>query len=130
MQSLITSINKFSENNSLKITLNLISDVSNDKFDNKIEKIIKFKNIELKFYKSKIKGNRGTYLECCDLAENAEDLIFFIEDDYLFEPNCIEEMIFTYSRLSTLFKNDIFLCPSDYPFYYRLRIFNIYLYWT
>ena len=27
-------------------------------------------------------------------------------------------MIFTYSRLSTLFKKDIFLCPSDYPFYY------------
>ena len=41
------------------------------------------------------------------MAENAEDLIFFIEDDYLFEPNCIEEMIFTYSRLSTLFKNDL-----------------------
>jgi hypothetical protein len=118
LQSLITSINKFSEKNKLKITLNLISDKSNDKFDNKIKELSNLKNIELKFYKSKIEGNRGTYLECCDMAENAEDLIFFIEDDYLFEPNCIEEMIFTYSRLSTLFKNDLFLCPSDYPFYY------------
>jgi hypothetical protein len=35
-----------------------------------------------------------------------------------FEENCIDEMVFTYSRLSTLFKDDIFLCPSDYPFYY------------
>ena len=27
-------------------------------------------------------------------------------------------MIITYSRISTLLKNDIILCPSDYPFYY------------
>ena len=32
--------------------------------------------------------------------------------------DCIEEMIITYSRLSTLFDNDVFLCPSDYPFFY------------
>ena len=51
LQSLITSINKFSEKNNLKITLNLISDKSNDKFDNKIEELSNLKNIELKFYK-------------------------------------------------------------------------------
>ena len=27
-------------------------------------------------------------------------------------------MIFTYARMSTIFKNDVFLCPSDYPFFY------------
>ena len=47
-----------------------------------------------------------------------DSLIFFIEDDYIFEENCIEEMIITYSRLSTIFNNDVFLCPSDYPFFY------------
>ena len=45
------------------------------------------------FYNSKLSGNRGSYLECCDQAEKADDLIFFIEDDYLFEPLCLEEMI-------------------------------------
>ena len=40
LQSLITSINKFLENNNLNITLNLISDVSNDKFDYKIIKLL------------------------------------------------------------------------------------------
>ena len=57
-------------------------------------------------------------MECCDQAENSEDLIFFIEDDYIFEENCIEEMIITFSRLSTIFKEDVFLCPCDYPFFY------------
>tara|TARA_Y100000992_G_C21261987_1_gene491775 strand:- start:447 stop:1409 length:963 start_codon:yes stop_codon:yes gene_type:complete len=117
-KSLIESIKKFHENNKLDITLNLISDVSNEKFDKKLINNLDSNKINVKFISSKIKGNRGTYLECCDLAENSKDLIFFIEDDYLFEINCFEEMVFTYSRLSTLFKNDILLCPSDYPFYY------------
>ena len=70
------------------------------------------------FWWKKIEGNRGSYLECCDNAINSEDLIFFIEDDYLFEKNCIDEMIFTYSRLSSILGKEIIMCPSDYPFYY------------
>ena len=116
--SLNESILNFLRENKLNITLNLISDVSDDQFDIEILRKLDDKKINIKFIKSKIKGNRGTFLECCDCAENARDLIFFIEDDYLFEDKCIEEMIFTYSRLSTLFNKDIFLCPSDYPFYY------------
>ncbi len=118
LNSLKKTINNFLKNNTLEIKLNLISDISNKNFDNEISKIFNNKNIEITFHKSKINGNRGTYLECCDLAEKAEDLIFFIEDDYLFEENSLEEMIFSYSRLATIFKKDIFLCPSDYPFYY------------
>ena len=116
--SLNESILNFLNENKLNITLNLISDVSDDQFDNEIYRKLDNKKMNIQFIKSKIKGNRGTYLECCDCADNAKDLIFFIEDDYLFEDKCIEEMIFTYSRLSTLFNKDIFLCPSDYPFYY------------
>ena len=118
LNSLKKSILKFLSNNKLIISINLISDSSDKTFDDNIYKLLKDENIKINFIKSKIDGNRGSYLECCDQAEKADDLIFFIEDDYLFENDCIEEMIFTYSRLSTIFKEDIFLCPSDYPFYY------------
>ena len=118
LNSLKKSIIKFSTNNQLKITINLISDISDNKFDDCIHKILHDPLIKINFITSKIKGNRGSYLECCDQAENSKDLIFFIEDDYIFEENCIEEMIFTYARMSTIFKNDVFLCPSDYPFFY------------
>ena len=118
LNSLKKSILKFLSNNKLIISINLISDSSDKTFDENIYKLLKDENIKINFIKSKIDGNRGSYLECCDQAEKASDLIFFIEDDYLFENDCIEEMIFTYSRLSTIFKEDIFLCPSDYPFYY------------
>ena len=118
LNSLKKSIIKFSTHNQIKIKINLISDNSDKKFNENILKLLDDNLIKINFIETKIEGNRGSYLECCDQAENSEDLIFFIEDDYIFEENCIEEMIITYSRLSTIFNNDVFLCPSDYPFYY------------
>ena len=118
LNSLKKSIIKFSSKNQIKITINLIFDNSEKDFNDYILQLFDGEKIKINFIESKIKGNRGSYLECCDQAENSEDLIFFIEDDYIFEENCIEEMIITYSRLSTIFNNDVFLCPSDYPFFY------------
>ena len=116
--SLKNSLIEFLKINNLDVTLHLIADNSNDDFDNRIYKIITDKRIKIINHKSKIKGNRGSYLECCDNAESAEDLIFFVEDDYLFEINCIDEIINTYSKISSLLNKDIIICPSDYPFYY------------
>ena len=118
LNSLKKSIIKFISQNQIKVTINLISDSSEKKFNDIIFKLLDDNHIRINFIETKIEGNRGSYLECCDQAENSEDLIFFIEDDYIFDENCIEEMIITYSRLSTIFNNDVFLCPSDYPFYY------------
>ena len=118
LNSLKKSIIKFISQNQIKVTINLISDNSEKKFNDIIFKLLDDNHIRINFIETKIEGNRGSYLECCDQAENSEDLIFFIEDDYIFDENCIEEMIITYSRLSTIFNNDVFLCPSDYPFYY------------
>ena len=118
LNSLKKSIIKFISQNQIKVTINLIYDSSEKKFNDSIFKLLDDNLIRINFIETKIEGNRGSYLECCDQAENSEDLIFFIEDDYIFDENCIEEMIITYSRLSTIFNNDVFLCPSDYPFYY------------
>ena len=107
--SLKESILHFLNNNELDITINLIADKSNDTFDDKIIKILSSDKFKVIKYKTKISGNRGTYLECCDQAEKAEDLIFFIEDDYLFEKKCIQEIIYTFSRISSLIKNDIIM---------------------
>ena len=95
-----------------------MSDKSNKDFDEKLLKLVSDKKIKVFLHQSKIEGNRGSYLECCDQVKSAEDLIFFVEDDYLFEINCIDEMLLTYSRISTILKKDIIMCPSDYPFLY------------
>ena len=53
------------------------------------------------------------------LAKNqCEDLVYFVEDDYLHKDNSIEEMVYTYEKLSTLFNDELFLCPVDYPYLY------------
>ena len=118
LNSLKKSILKFLSTYQLIITINLISDNSDENFDDCILKLLNHPLIKINFIRSKINGNRGSYLECCDQTQNSKDLIFFIEDDYIFEEDCIEEMIITYSRLSTIFNNDVILCPSDYPFFY------------
>ena len=116
--SLKETIIHFLKKNNLEITLHLISDNSNSIFDEKLLKLIKNNIFSIKSYNTKIPGNRGSFLECCDQAENAEDLIFFVEDDYLFEKNCLEEMLITFSRISSILNEDIMQCPTDYSFYY------------
>ena len=56
---------------------------------------------------------------CYEIAKkNTDDLVFFVEDDYLhFEP-MMEEMIASYERISSQLGNDIFMCPADYPYLY------------
>ena len=122
-KSLVNFINK----NDIKIKLNLITESENydEKFNIQLIEMINCDKIEVKLNFSKKKGNHGTYLECCDLAEDAKDLIFFVEDDYLFEENAISELIYAYTRIATLIENDVFLCPFDYPFYDSLYNTNI-----
>ncbi len=64
-------------------------------------------------------SNLASLLCCYEIAKkNAEDLVFFVEDDYLhFEP-MMEEMIASYERISSQINRDIFMCPADYPFLY------------
>ncbi len=51
-------------------------------------------------------------------AKKSEDLIYFVEDDYLHKRDSIKEMIFTYERISSQIKREIIICPADYPYLY------------
>ena len=51
--------------------------------------------------------------------EEVEDLVYFLEDDYLHETDAISEMLFTFEKISSLMNKDIFLCPADYPYLYN-----------
>ena len=116
--SLKNSLIYFIKKNQIKVNLNFVYDRSNKEFNDILFELMKNDFFQINFFESKISGNHGSYLSCCDLSKNAKDLIFFIEDDYLFELNSIEESIISYSKISSLLGKDIFMCPSDYPFYY------------
>ena len=58
----------------------------------------------------------------------SEDLIYFVEDDYVHELDSITEMLFTYERVASLTGNELIMCPTDYPYLYtQAENTNIYL---
>ena len=65
------------------------------------------------------KSNMANIYESLKYAKNnCKDLIYFVEDDYLHKEDAIEEMIFTYERISSQVDNELILCPADYPYLY------------
>ena len=116
----------------LKIKTIIIDDNSKDKNLNRIKKLIDDKNINIislnyEKYKNSISvqktketfSNLASLMNSFEIGKNqGEDLIFFIEDDYLhFEP-MLEEMVASYERIASQLKKDLFMCPSDYPYLY------------
>jgi hypothetical protein len=64
-------------------------------------------------------GNLSSLLHSFELGKKmGNDLVFFLEDDYIhFEP-MLEEMIASYERISSQTKKELFMCPADYPYLY------------
>ena len=60
--------------------------------------------------------------------DQCNDLIYFVEDDYLHQEDSINEMIFTYERISSQINKELVLCPADYPYLYtKIDPTNIFL---
>jgi hypothetical protein len=135
LNSLIKSIN-FSKKKYPNINFKTIIVESNSKKENisKIDELIAKNNIDINIIKlnhtshsSIIKkqkseqtfSNLSSLLKCYEIAKDqSEDLVFFVEDDYLhFEP-MIEEMLASYERIASQLKKELFICPADYPYLY------------
>ena len=133
INSLIYSIN-FCQNKypNLQIKTIIVDDNSKDKNLDRIRKLIDGKNIDIislnyDKYRNLIKeqktketfSNLASLMNSFEIGKDqSEDLIFFIEDDYLhFEP-MLEEMVASYERIASQLKKDLFMCPSDYPYLY------------
>ena len=133
INSLINSINFCKKKYpNLEIKTLIIDDNSKEENLNRIKKLINNYNIKIipldhKKFEAKIKkqksketfSNLASLLQSFEIGKDmGEDLIFFVEDDYLhFEP-MLEEMIASYERIASQIGKDIFMCPTDYPFLY------------
>tara|TARA_B100001540_G_scaffold309877_1_gene326764 strand:- start:1217 stop:2191 length:975 start_codon:yes stop_codon:yes gene_type:complete len=134
LNSLIKSI-KILETTIPKINIHtiIVDDNSNNENLDKIKKIsntiknIDFVSLDYKKYKSVINeqksletfSNLASLLQSFELGkEKGEDLVFFVEDDYIHFESMLEEMIFSYERISSQTNQDLFICPSDYPYLY------------
>ena len=135
LNSLIKSIN-FSKTKypNIKFKILIVDDKSKGENLDKIKRLIdqseldinitslnheKYKNIIKKQKNEQTFSNLASLLQSFELGkEHGEDLVYFIEDDYLhFEP-MMEEMIASYERIASQINRNIFMCPSDYPYLY------------
>ena len=134
LNSILKSINFSKEKYpNINIQLTIIDDKTNETNLGKIKKLItnnvdvnivevnhnKYKEIINKQKNDETFSNLASLLCSFEIAKkNADDLVFFVEDDYLhFEP-MMEEMIASYERISSQLNKDIFMCPADYPYLY------------
>ena len=117
-----------------EIFLKIIDDNSEKKIINIMKKIIhrnkvdgEISNLDTDKYINKMKFSNNKRMlahnshiyESKNYALNSNyDLIYFVEDDYLHSEDFLEEMVYTYQKFHSLFKKDIILCPSDYPYLY------------
>ena len=135
LNSLIKSIN-FSKEKYPNIVFKtiIVDDKSKEENLNKIKKQINKSGLDINItslnhakYKDIIKqqknnqtfSNLASLLQSFELGkEHGEDLVFFVEDDYLhFEP-MMEELIASYERIASQVNKHIFMCPADYPYLY------------
>ena len=135
LNSLIKSVN-FSKTKypNIKFKTIIVDDKSKEENLSKLKKLIDGSSLDISItplnhdkYKDIIKqqkndqtfSNLASLLQSFELGKKyGEDLVFFIEDDYLhFEP-MMEEMIASHERISSQVNKDIFMCPADYPYLY------------
>ena len=135
LNSLIKSVN-FSKKKypNIKFKMIIVDDKSKEENLNKLKNLIDGSGLDISItplnhdkYKDTIKqqkndqtfSNLASLLQSFELGkEYGEDLVFFVEDDYLHFETMMEEMIASYERIASQVNKDIFMCPADYPYLY------------
>ena len=97
--------------------LNLINLNLND-YLNRI-KVINKNNSQIE---NNMKSTMASIIKSFEISKNANDLIYFVEDDYIHKIDSISEMIAVYEKFSTILKDEIFIVPVDYPYLYQKSI--------
>ena len=79
-------------------------------------KIIKRNNYQIE---NNMKSTMANIIKSFELAKDLDDLVYFVEDDYIHDDESISEMISAYEKFSTILKDEIFIVPVDYPYLYQ-----------
>ena len=67
-----------------------------------------------------MKATMASILSSFNIAKDkSDDLVYFVEDDYIHKKESIVEMISSYEKIASELNRELFLCPVDYPFLYK-----------
>ena len=104
--------------NSKLIEANYEFKIINLKLDNFNQ--IKTINKNNSIIESNMKATMSSIHQSFDIAKSeCDDLIYFVEDDYIHKKESIFEMLSSYEKISSEINKEIFICPVDYPYLYK-----------
>ena len=104
--------------NSKLIEANYEFKIINLKLDNFNQ--IKTINKNNSIIESNMKATMSSIHQSFDIAKSeCDDLIYFVEDDYIHKKESIFEMLSTYEKISSEMNKELFICPVDYPYLYK-----------
>lgn len=104
----------------IPIRLVVLDDHSAEPFVAQIKTLLTHAPCETEFIALETTGNGPSVGEAYKWArKNSKDVIYFVEDDYLHEPNAIFEIIRSYERHAAVLGQDVTLFPTDMPDRYR-----------
>jgi len=132
LRSIQTAKNNFKY---LDIKITAIDSGSDDTDVQKIQKIVNEKNINFEYIKLDVdkltdfidpqasinqKSNMANIYKSFEIGRDGKyDLLYFLEDDYIHEQNSLSEMLFSYEKFASLMKDELILCPTDFPYLYN-----------
>ena len=102
------------DHNSTNENLKAIDNLDVSKFSQNIEKL----NQRGKEVTDNQKSNMANIHQSLLEAKKCNDLVYFVEDDYIHKRESLKEMVFTYERISSQLEKEIIICPADYPYLY------------
>ena len=116
------------DHNSKKEDLEKIKDVIKS-IDIKFEMIDldleKFKQIKTlnknnSIIENNMRATMASILSSFNIAKDkSDDLVYFVEDDYIHKKESIIEMVSAYEKIASELNCELFLCPVDYPYLYK-----------
>ena len=110
--------NQIDEMRSILKKSNINFEILNLKLD-KFSAQIKKNNEENKEVTENQKSNMSNIHQSLFLSkEKSEDLTYFVEDDYIHETISLSEILYTYEKIASLTKQELIICPTDYPYLY------------
>lgn len=116
-RSLIKAISSYRAlDNTTEISLVVVDDHSSaETLD-----MLSYNNVASEIITPNYSGNGASFDECLQYARrNADDLVFFVEDDYIHELSLIREMLYAQPNFTDAFGTQVSLHPCDYPDRYR-----------
>jgi len=94
---------------------NSIINLDVNEFSNNIKKInAKNENVT----QNQISNMCNIYKSLMITKNQSNDLVYFVEDDYIHLLETFNEMILSYERISSQLNEELVLCPTDYPYLY------------